>query len=318
MAALAKYHYVALLALLLFSRSVFAEPNQQMSFEFRSGFWINLHHFLFQQSIADPIAGQVASVTLAPNQAEDWSQAISYYRESFASKDLLHREMARIKNALGDAGNDSSIGATSLDGNLLKILEAAAPVYRAEWWKGHDRSNRLWIDQLLPLLTQHEQFLKTRLSDVYKVEWPDTRIRADIVCHANWAGAYTTLYPTRITISSGDSDQPPGESLELIFHEASHALVGRIEEAISDRARRIGKLLPRKSLWHAVLFYTTGEIVRTVLPVYDPYAHTHGLWTRAWPDHLSALESEWKPYLDGDREFDAAIAALVDELAVDP
>ena len=65
-------------------------------------------------------------------------------------------------------------------------------------------------------------------------------------------------------------------------------------------------------------FSTTGEIVRTVLPAYNPCAHAHGLWTRAWPDHLSALESEWKPYLDRDREFDAAIAALVDELAVDP
>ena len=277
-----------------------------------------MHHFLFQQSIEDPTAAQGALVTLAPNQAEDWSQALSYYRETFAGKDLLQREMARIKDALGDAGSDSSIADSSLDRSLIEILEGAAPVYRAEWWRGHDRSNRLWIDQLLPLLTEHEQFLKTRLSDAYKVEWPDVRIRADIVCHANWAGAYTTLYPTRITISSSDSDQTPGESLELIFHEASHALVGRIQEAIRDRVRRIGKLLPRKSLWHAVLFYTTGEIVRTVLPAYNPYANSHGLWTRTWPDHLSALEREWKPYLDGDREFDTAIAALVNELAVDP
>ena len=307
-----------MIALLFFPRLVFAGPSEQVSFEFRSGFWINLHHFLFQQSIEDPTAAQVAIATLSPNQAEDWSQAISFYRKTFAGKDLLQREMARIKNALGGVDSDSSIAATGLDRSLREVLEPAAPVYRAEWWKGHDRSNRLWIDQLLPLLTEHEQFLKTRLSDVYGVAWPDAQIRADIVCHANWAGAYTTLYPTRITISSEDSDQPPGERLELIFHEASHALVGKIQEAISARVRRIGKLLPRKSLWHAVLFYTTGEIVRTVVPAYNPYANTHGLWSRAWPDHLSVLESEWMPYLDGDREFDAAIAALVDELAVDP
>ena len=30
----------------------------------------------------------------------------------------------------------------------------------------------------------------------------------------------------------------------------------------------------------------------------------------AWPDHLGACEREWKPYLDGEREFDAAIRAL--------
>ncbi len=316
--ALAKYRYVTIVALLLFPRSIFSESNQQVSFEFRSAFWINLHHFLFQQSIEDPNAGQVALAALGPNQAEDWSKAIVYYRETFAGKNLLQREMARIKNALGDAGSDSLFSATGLDGDLVEILEAAAPVYRAKWWKSHDRSNRLWIDQLLPLLTQHEQLLKTRLSDAYKVEWPDARIGADVVYHANWAGAYTTLYPTRITISSEDSDPPPEEGLELLFHEASHSLIGWVEGAIGDRVRSIGKLLPRKSLWHAVLFYTTGEVLREVLPGYTPYAHRHGLWDRAWPGHLGALESEWKPYLNGDREFDAAVRALVDELAVDP
>ena len=289
-----------------------------MSFEFKSGFWINLHHFLFHLSIEDPAAEHVTLDRLEPNQAEDWSQAVSYYRKTFEGKDLLQREMTRIKNALGDAGNDSSIGVTSLDAELARVLEAAAPVYRAHWWTSHDQSNRLWVDQLVRLITINESLVKTRLSEVYQVEWPDARIRADVVYHANWAGAYTTLYPTRITISSKDDDQSAEERLELLFHEASHALVGKIQDAIGDRLHSVEKILPRKSLWHAVLFYTTGEIVRSVLPGYTPYAHTHGLWDRAWPDHLSALESEWKPYLDGDKEFDAAIASLVDVLAVDP
>ena len=73
-------------------------------------------------------------------------------------------------------------------------------------------------------------------------------------------------------------------------------------------------MLPRKSLWHAVLFYSTGEIIRQRFPSYTPYAMSHGLWERAWPDHHGALEREWKPYLDGRRDFDSAISALVDAL----
>lgn len=254
MTAIESRRCVILAGLLLVPCAVVAGPNGQTAFELRSGFWVNLHHFLFLQAIEDPNAGRVALAALSPDQAEDWSQAIGYYRESYSGKDLLQRAMARIKNALADAGSDTSAFADGLDAELVKILEAAAPVYRAKWWKKHDRSNRLRIEQLVPLLALHEKSLKTDLSDVYNVEWPAARIEADVVFYANWAGAYTTLYPTRITISSEDSDQPPEESLELLFHEASHALIDRVEEVIDDRVRSIGKLLPRKSLWHAVLF----------------------------------------------------------------
>lgn len=40
----------------------------------------------------------------------------------------------------------------------------------------------------------------------------------------------------------------------------------------------MGKLPPRKTLWHAVLFYLTGEIVRQHIPGYKPYALRRGSW----------------------------------------
>ena len=185
--------------------------------------------------------------------------------------------MAEIKDNLGDAGNSQSVDKSSLDAELVKALEVAAPVYRAVWWNGHDRSNHSRIGQLVPLVSPHERWLKARLTDTYKTKWPDTSIPTDVVFHANWAGAYTTVYPTRITISSEDSDQPPLESLETLLHEASHGLIERVRASISRRARSLGKLLPRKSLWHAILFYSTGEIVRQHVPGYTPYAMRHGL-----------------------------------------
>ena len=315
---LVRPHFITLTALLLLSCSVPAAWDGQKTFRFQSGFWINLHHFLFQHAVEQPPADMTGLSKLAPEHVQGWSTALGHYREQFAGKDLLERDMARIKNALGDAGNARSLNATGLDVGLVVALEMAAPVYRAVWWQAHDRSNRSRIDRLIPLIARHEGRLGVRLSEIYETEWPDTRIQTDVVFHANWAGAYTTLYPTRITISSEDAGEPPLESLEILFHEVSHALVDKVRAAISQRTRSLGKLLPRKSLWHAVLFYSTGEIVREGIPGYTPYALKHGLWERAWPDHLDVLEREWKPYLDGDRDFEAAIEALVDGLAVDP
>lgn len=73
-------------------------------------------------------------------------------------------------------------------------------------------------------------------------------------------------------------------------------------------------LLPRRDLWHAVIFYTTGELVRRELPGYVPYAFKNGLWKRAWPMYLGPLERDWQPYLDGKSSFHAVIAALVNDV----
>lgn len=260
--------------------------------EFRSGFWINLHHILFDEAFGDGSEGIDIQNSTSHGQHDDaWSQAIEYYSETFDGKDLLRRDMAAIKDALGAVGSDSLREVSTLDPQLVEILNAAGPAYQIRWWRKHDRANRRWIDQLLPLLVDHESFLAERLATLFKEEWPEDTLLVVVVFRANWAGAYTTLYPTRITIASDMPDPSPREALETLFHEASHALMETLRGAISARARLLGKLLQRRSLWHAVLFYTVGEVVRLRLPDYTPYAWQHGLWQRGWPGHLSALET---------------------------
>lgn len=309
--------WITLAAWLLFPAAALGQAQEQAAFRFQSGFWINLHHFLYWQAFDSAADKSAASMSSARAQTEAWNRALDYYQTAFAGKDLLQRDMAVIKNALSDAGGAASLKGAGLDADLTVVLEAAAPVYRSRW-REHDLRNRAWIRRLRPLLAEHERVLKERLASAYATAWPDRAIRADVVFHANWAGAYTTLYPTRITIASNGPDESAEESLEILFHEASHALIGKIREAISGQARSIGRLLPRKTLWHAVLFYTTGEIVRRRIPGYTPYALRHGLWERAWPEHLDVLEAAWRPYLDGGRELDAAIRELVAGLAVAP
>lgn len=144
--------------------------------------------------------------------------------------------------------------------------------------------------------------------------WSADPIRVDITSYASWAGAYTTTAPTRITIPSNDEGNQGTAALETIFHEASHGISEKLTQAISAECQRQNVLLPRRDLWHAVIFYTTGEYVRRLVPTYVPYAAQSGLWERAWPAYLAPLERDWKPYLDGSISFESAVTALVKDV----
>ncbi|APR82632.1 Hypothetical protein A7982_07981 [Minicystis rosea] len=103
----------------------------------------------------------------------------------------------------------------------------------------------------------------------------------------------------------------------MLFHEASHALIDPIEKKLDAEAAKRGKKAPR-DLWHAVVFYTTGDIVgRRLGPSYVPHATRTGVWARGWTDFEAALKRAWQPYLDGRVGQDAAVAALLDSLKLE-
>jgi hypothetical protein len=181
-------------------------------------------------------------------------------------------------------------------------------------WSKADEANRRWIDTVTPLVAQCGKRLATELSRFYQASWPSDPVRVDVVNHANWAGAFTTPYPTRITISSIDGANQNNAGLEILFHEASHGLIDKLTDALHAECKKQSVLLPRRDLWHAVLFYTTGEIVRRAIPGYVPYAEVNGLWKRSWPMYIGPLQRDWQPYLDGRTSFDTAISAIVKDV----
>ena len=50
-------------------------------------------------------------------------------------------------------------------------------------------------------------------------------------------------------------------ALEVLFHEASHGIAEPVEQAIVRECHQRDKAIPR-DLWHALVFYTTGEVIR--------------------------------------------------------
>ncbi len=260
-------------------------------------------------------------------------------------------ELALLKNQLGDFETcDELSGAkkrtcdAGLPGKLTQILDGAAPVYRAHHWPADDRANRAWIKRVDPLVREQGVGLSHRLADIYQTQWPIEKIWVDVSAVANAAGAYTTLDPLRVTIASTDTRNQGAAALEVLFHEASHGIATPVEQAIARECRQRDKPIPR-DLWHALIFYTTGEVIKPVMDTegdasndgtvpsgsgksnasqgarhssedvdYTPYAKREGLYQRGWENYLQILTRYWQPYLDGQVTFDNAIAHMVSAL----
>jgi len=321
-------------------------------FEFHSGFWVNLHHFLYHEARvrlaakdrsatskdSAPTLKQPSpsAVSLSPSDQKIWDDAIAYYMTTYADKDLLiNIDLILLKNQIEDfedcdelTGRRKPRCDAGLPGKTGPILDSVAPIYRAHWWTDQDRANRRWVARVAPLVREQGVGLSERLADIYQTQWPKEKIRVDVCAFANSAGAYTTLDPLRVTIASTDARNQGPEALEVLFHESSHGIAAPVEAAISRECKQRNKPIPR-DLWHALIFYTTGEVLRPVFkdaasdkdagdvqaqpqkPNIVPYALKDILTQRGWDQYHLILVLYWQPYLDGKATFDDAIARLV-------
>jgi hypothetical protein len=316
-------------------------------FEFHSGFWVNLHHLLYLQArlSRDDFAAQepprgairageypVSLNDFPAAEIRDWQDAVAFYAKDLARRDLnLNGDMVTINNRLAEmetctdlAGKTSTRCKSGLQSGLVEVLDRAAVVYRAHWWSEQDRANREWIAEIAPMVSDLGVELSGQLADVYQRPWPSGRLRVDVVGYAGPFGAYSSLNPVHVTISSRDARNQGIYGFEVLFHESSHTLAGAVIAAISHEFRERDKPIPR-NLWHALLFYTTGELIRRDLAYqsiprsallgidplhYEPYAMRFGIYSGAWDRFHGELDLYWQPYLEGRTSFESAIARL--------
>jgi hypothetical protein len=319
---------LTLIVLLGFSLPTVAQP----LFEFHSGFWVNLHHFLYLAALSEsPQTGRHAATltpadeatlrALTPQERSSWDEAVTYYAHSVVQRDLLFdRDLAAAKNRLEDAEASPDL-TDAVPAEMKSALLKSAPIYRSHFWAAHDAENRAWIAHLQPLVVRYGEGLKASLAMIYETPWPKQTVRVDAVVYANWAGAYTTLEPTRVTISTRDPANQGTAALEIVFHESSHGMMDKVQAAIdaatkAENTQHPDRAFQSGSIWHAVLFYTAGALVAERIPGYVPYADKNGLWKRAWPDPDRVLiEQDWQPHMEGKAGLRQALTKLIDDLA---
>lgn len=294
-------------------------------FDFRSNPWVNLHLFLYQSARArlgldrgrlpttrtlDDTAGYGA---LPAAERAAWEESLGYYMRSVAKRDaLFDSSMVDVTDRLSELAPDARVTDAGLAPDLARALARAAPVYRALWWPRHDAANKRWISAVLPLLHQHGDSAAAWESRVFGEPWPSAPVRVDVSAYTTWAGAYTTLPPVRVHMSSLDADVQGTAAFETLFHEVLHAMDHSLFVRFAAAARASGKQLGRDPM-HPFIFYTAGAVTQRLFPGHVPYAEATGLWARTHDlDGMRPLLAEyWQPWLDGRGTVDEATEKIV-------
>jgi hypothetical protein len=307
---------------LIYAPAVWAAPVAQVGpFEFHSDFWINLHHFLYEQALHQ---GKPHD-NLTGEEKVAWDNAENFYRRSMTAHDLLlDPHMQAVDTELAEDESMSKLAVSGEDGNLWATLDSVSAIYKAHWWPVHDEANRKWIADATPLVQRYSPLLIKQLTTVYEAAWPKDRIRVDVAEYANWAGAYTYTYgwgKVHEIMSSANDGYEGNAALEMLFHEASHGMVpsdsGRLAEQISAAAKSNG-VQPPKDLVHIFIFYTAGELTRRDLASagvkdYIPFADKKTLYQQDWAPWHRRIEVYWKQHLDGSLSLNDAVKAIVED-----
>jgi hypothetical protein len=315
-------------------------------FQFRNVFWVNLQHFLYLQARLErglpvinggqpPAALAAADLSrLTPAEHQAWQSAVGYYAAHFANYELSYDSfLVRIDDRLSEmdtcpdiTGQTDSACDAGIDPALTRVLMEAAPVYRAHWWPRQQSGNKAWIAIVSNLIRQYGGKPAAMLAAVFDNNWPLDPIPIDVTLYAGTYGAYTTLDPLHISVSSVDPGNQGPEALEVIFRESSHTLAEPIAEAIKEQCRKQTKPTPR-DLWHALAFYTTARVFERVftgdtiagsVPGSAPPSFLTGqreyVAERRWQHYEVLLEVYWQPYLNNKIDMESAIENLVGAL----
>ena len=297
-------------------------------FRFHVDFWANLNQVLLHEALVPrpgwdgpkSLKGRhvVQADLLAPPEAAQWQASLGYYDAHFTTRNLFDHFIASMPLLLDLSESQAPATTTDVVEEWRRALVGAAPIYRAHFWAAHEKQDRAFIDAMQPLVAAHGAWFAKRLVAVYGLPLPAKPIDVEITPVVPPFGGFTQGEPpydganaALITISSGDPSYAGDTGIEMLFHEVSHLIVGRVEKGLEESAKRQGTKLPPR-LWHDVIFYTAGHLAQERFgPSYVPDAErpSSNLFT---PDdeRLLLLKRAWQPYLDGRTSMDAAIDAM--------
>jgi polyhydroxybutyrate depolymerase len=289
-------------------------------FVFRSDLLFNLHDFLVWNAQAsrpvDPRPDCLAG--LDPGTRVGYERAEAHYRTKGTEIVPFGRLAVALWFRLAGYDEVEILPPDALAETLVH-LESAAPAYKACWWPDHDARNRAWIAAVVGFLAEHGDALRSRHAQLYGADWAEP-LPVDVVGYVSPAGAGTVVNPDHILVSSADPRHAGEAALEIVFHEASHTLLGPghglVWTALAGADVPGAERLARQ-LWHPVLFYTTGKAVAERLSghrgdEYEPYIYRTGLLDRAWPHLRTPLEEHWQPYVDGTVDLEEAARRLLE------
>jgi hypothetical protein len=287
-------------------------------YRLQSNPWVNLHQRLLYAARFEA----TPPATLSGDDFTKWNKAVETYRAFLGKRNpIFDDELIRLNAALS-ATSTSKLPA-SLPKAAATALETAMPIYRVAQWEEDDRANRFWIAMAEPMLLSAGEELAAAHEKAYGVPFP-TDILVDVSPFGWEFGAYTVGEGklAHVVVTSTEPGYQGFAALEMMMHEPSHAIVdGNSRSAIGSdlaRASRELNIKPYSNLWHAILFYTSGELTRRALIKrgvrnYQPVIL--GMYARGFRGYRKSLETHWQAYLDGKTSREAATRQIVIDTA---
>ena len=287
-------------------------------YRMQSNPWVNLHQRLMYEARFD----DASPVALSGDDLTKWKKAVEAYRAFLGKRNPIFDVELKSLNFTLSAMTSSKLPA-SVPKAAASVLEAAMPLYLIAQWGKDDSANRFWITVAEPMLASAAEELAEAHFKVYGVPFPKD-ILIDVSPLAWEFGAYT-VGEGQLAYTVMTSTEPGYQgfaALEMLMHEPSHVIVGATSGAIGGDLAHISSELgikPYSYLWHAILFYTSGELTRRALAKrgvnnYQPSIlgmYEHG----GYGDLRKSLEKNWQAYLDGKVSREAAIRQLLIETA---
>jgi hypothetical protein len=277
--------------------------------------WVNLHQRLMYEARfgdAPPPEG------LTGEDPAAWKGAVDGYRAWLGKRSpIVDAELIKLNLELSDTR--AARAPREIPDAASKALQAAMPLYLKGQWARDDSANRFWIGVAQSLLTSAAAELIAAHEKAYGVPFPKT-IRVDVVSYGWEFGAYTVGDGEAVhaVIQSTDPGSQGFAALEALMHEPSHGIVDANAGAIgADLARAAAELhvKPPYNLWHALLFYTSGELTRRALlergvPGYTPVIQI-GMFDRQFKGFREAFDTHWRAWLDGKTTREEAMRQIV-------
>ncbi|MCJ8321541.1 MAG: hypothetical protein MJK12_18040 [Colwellia sp.] len=310
--------------LLIENRSV-ANANIVSGFQFQSSKWLNLHHFLYDRARTTKGIDVGANNTeLSDENSKTLKAAIEFYKKEYVKRSLLFDDqLSLIKTQLSQTKYlvNNQLSNNKIPSILLNHLNAVAPLYQENFWDRHHNENTVWINKANTLLAKHGKIIQDKLEKIFQHKLYITPIKYDIVyAPAYWAGAYTM--DGHAVITSSRADYQGLAALEMVFHEATHGKILRPMQTEIKQLEQSFHYIHEKQLWHALQFYTVGEVVKTSLAQhgiagYQPYAYKNGLYNRSWAKYEPLIVKFWQPYIEGKTNMKLALQEILSALKVD-
>lgn len=284
-------------------------------YHLQSNPWVNLQErFFYEVRFKEPSPAALSGEDLAK-----WKKAVENYGVFLGKKNpIFDDELIKLSAALSDTKTFKL--PDSIPPGAKTALEAAMPLYRSAQWEKDDQINRFWIAMALPLLDSAGEELAEAHGKAYGIPFP-TNIRVDVSPFGGEFGGYTVGEGenAHTVITSIEPGYQSFSALEMLMHEPSHAIVGSTSGAIGAELTQIAKELgvkPRYNLWHAILFYTSGELTRKALAkrgVRDYQPVVLQMYARGFDGFKKPLETHWQAYLDGKISREEAIRQMLIE-----